>query len=307
MRRLADLTSPELAALDRERTVVFVPISPLEEHGPHLPLGTDLYVAKALAERVGAELERRQPGILCLLVEPIPIGTGVIPMTGSIPVRPHVVHAVAYGAGRALARDGFRTIVAVSGHMGPAHLVALGIAAARISRRYGVAMLAPAAAIGRTALSGLAFAAMLDGLDPALSPAVRASLAHYHHGGMLETSVMLHVCPDQVRPEYRTLPDMSRLTAFAWYGHVPSALRHFQGYVGRPAQARADIGEAVVRALTAAAADYIERARARAVAQQTALRAGRRRALAFLGVVLGAQAGAGIVSVVARRIWRRSE
>ena len=43
--RLEEMTMPELDALDRERTLIAIPISPLEAHGPHLPLGTDGFMA----------------------------------------------------------------------------------------------------------------------------------------------------------------------------------------------------------------------------------------------------------------------
>jgi hypothetical protein len=43
---------------------------------------------------------------------------------------------------------GFRTIVVISGHTGLTHLLALESAAAHVSRRFGVAMLAPSLALG---------------------------------------------------------------------------------------------------------------------------------------------------------------
>lgn len=49
--RLSDLTWPEL---DAARPVVVVPIGSCEQHGPHLPLGTDAMIAEALADRLVA-------------------------------------------------------------------------------------------------------------------------------------------------------------------------------------------------------------------------------------------------------------
>lgn len=50
MTRLADATWPQVAAADR--TVLLVPIGSLEQHGPHLPLDTDAFLASTIAERV---------------------------------------------------------------------------------------------------------------------------------------------------------------------------------------------------------------------------------------------------------------
>ncbi len=41
MIKFEELNWKELDEFDREKTVFFLPISPMEEHGPHLPLGTD--------------------------------------------------------------------------------------------------------------------------------------------------------------------------------------------------------------------------------------------------------------------------
>jgi creatinine amidohydrolase/Fe(II)-dependent formamide hydrolase-like protein len=48
LHRLNDLNLKQLRALDRQRTVVLVPIGMVEEHGEHLPLGTDNFAVEAL-------------------------------------------------------------------------------------------------------------------------------------------------------------------------------------------------------------------------------------------------------------------
>ncbi len=53
--RLAELSFTRLDTLDRQTTVVLFAVSPLEEHGPHLPVGTDLFQA----EFFNGELARR--------------------------------------------------------------------------------------------------------------------------------------------------------------------------------------------------------------------------------------------------------
>lgn len=41
--RLEEMSTRALDALDRQRTVIILTVSPLEEHGPHLPLGVDAF------------------------------------------------------------------------------------------------------------------------------------------------------------------------------------------------------------------------------------------------------------------------
>ncbi len=309
MRQLEELTWPDLAGLDRARAVVFLPISPMEEHGPHLPVGTDFLIARALCERTAAELVRRRPDRPSVLAPPVPIGSGVVPMLGSLGVRRRAVHDVVLAAGRSLARDGFRTVVAVSGHMGLTHLIALESAARHVSRRFGIAMLAPSAAIGRSVIRDPAFARLFAALDPGVSDDDLAALATYHHGGMLETSVMLYLYPQLVRPIYSSLPPTRRTAYLGWRGRAPS---QFQGYVGEPARARADIGAVVVAALAQAGADTIERAldarstdaepvpddgETAEITPAAARRPGESRLVAMLGAV----GLAGVVTLAARR------
>ena len=52
MRRLIHMTWQELDALDREKAIIVIPIGSVEQHGPHLPLGTDFLLAEKLVERL---------------------------------------------------------------------------------------------------------------------------------------------------------------------------------------------------------------------------------------------------------------
>ena len=46
-RFLPELTWPAVAALDKSRGVVVLPIGAIEQHGPHLPTWTDAKLAEA--------------------------------------------------------------------------------------------------------------------------------------------------------------------------------------------------------------------------------------------------------------------
>ncbi len=56
--RLADLTSPEVAALDRNTPVIF-PVAALEQHGPHMPVFTDSLLMGEIARRAEEQLGTR--------------------------------------------------------------------------------------------------------------------------------------------------------------------------------------------------------------------------------------------------------
>ncbi|MEM8861555.1 MAG: creatininase family protein, partial [Chloroflexota bacterium] len=55
-RYLAHMTSPEVAALDKQDGVVILPIGAMEQHGPHLPLITDTMIATHALDATLAQL-----------------------------------------------------------------------------------------------------------------------------------------------------------------------------------------------------------------------------------------------------------
>ncbi|MCA9044021.1 MAG: creatininase family protein [Planctomycetaceae bacterium] len=54
--KYAEMTSPQLASVDRDQTVVVVPIAAVEQHGPHMPTGTDTLICTAVAEGLESQL-----------------------------------------------------------------------------------------------------------------------------------------------------------------------------------------------------------------------------------------------------------
>ena len=101
--KLEELSSAGLDRLDRDRTAVIITMSPLEQHGPHLPLGVDAFTAQhfagALAERIVAE----RPGWEVVLVPPLYLGSFTFDHVGTVNVRQLVVRDTLVDYGSALA------------------------------------------------------------------------------------------------------------------------------------------------------------------------------------------------------------
>lgn len=252
MLKFQELTWPQLEALDRSRTVVFVALSPLEEHGPHLPLGTDLYTGSAIAETIARRLEQRSPQVTAVLLPTIPLGSGAIPYEGTLGVPARLVRETLFRVGKALARDGFRFVVAVSGHLGLSHLAAMEAASRAISRRYGISMVAPVTGLWRGLLRDEQLAARFAALDePIVGEALRL-LLRSHHGGALETSLMLYLHPELVGAGYRQLKRIEWWQLARWRGW---AREHWPGYMGDPALARAEVGQVMVEMIAQSGAE----------------------------------------------------
>jgi len=137
---LEEMSSPALDALPRERTVIVLTVSPLEEHGPHLPVGVDAFTARHFSEVLAERLVKDRPGWSVVLAPTLHLGSFTFDTVGTIRVRQRLVRDVVVDYGDSLARAGFRYILVANGHGGPGHLVALEEAAEIVSRRHGVTM-----------------------------------------------------------------------------------------------------------------------------------------------------------------------
>ena len=247
--RLAELSYTTLDALDRKRTVVIFTVSPLEEHGPHLPVGTDLFEAEFLAEELAGRILEKKPGWTVLLGPPIPVGASAFDHAGTLLARARTVRNVTLDYGAALARHGFRYILVTNAHAGPRHVVALEEAAAVVSRRFGVRMLSLSGPILWKLLRGKLTSQLEPLLGRAATPLERTALRGDAHGGLWETSLVLRIRPELVDPSFIRLPQIRFLLIDALRKNYPLRLGNKMGYIGAPAAATAEFGEGARRML----------------------------------------------------------
>src|SRR5579863_9389078 len=247
--RLAGLSYTALDALDRARAVVIFTVSPLEEHGPHLPVGTDLFEAEFLAGELAKKIIEQKPDWTVLLGPPLPFGASAFDHAGTLLVRARTVRNATLDYGAALARHGFRYILVTNAHAGPRHVVALEEAAAVVTRRFGVRMLSLSGPILWKILRGK----LTDRLEPllgrSLTLAEKEALAGDAHGGVWETSLILRSHPEFVDASFTQLPPMRFLLIDALRKNYPLRLGNKLGYIGTPAAATAELGEAFRRLL----------------------------------------------------------
>lgn len=206
-----DLTTEEVRTRDMSRAIAVLPVAAVEQHGPHLPLGTDTYIAQGYLERVAALV----PAALDVWLLPVQ-AVGKSDEHDAFPGTLTLTAATALAAwteiGAGLHRAGCEKIVIVSSHGGNSALIDL--VAGELRAR--LAMLAVTTSWSRLGLP--------EGLFP------EAEIRHGIHAGGIETALMLALRPDLVRAdaiadfEPRTVAmerDLSLLragrpAAFAW-------------------------------------------------------------------------------------------
>jgi creatinine amidohydrolase len=246
--RLEEMSTPALDALDRARTVVVLTVSPLEEHGPHLPVGVDAFAARHFAEAIAERVVARRPGWSVVLAPTLHLGSFTFDTVGTITVRQRVVRDALVDYGASLARAGFRFLLVANGHAGPGHLTALDEAAAIVSRRHGVVMASFTGHLAWQFLRGRYVEGIETELGRPLTAAERAAFAEDAHGGWWETSLMLLLRPDLVGDGYRTLPPARYSLPARIVPNYPLK-NGGRGYVGHPALADAGFAKAVTEVL----------------------------------------------------------
>ena len=247
-----------LDALDRERTLAVLTVSPLEEHGPHLPLGVDAFTARHFAREIADRLVAARPGWSAVLAPTLYLGSFALDGVGTVQVRPRVVRDALVDYGASLARAGFRYVLVANGHAGPTHLAALDEASAIVGRRTGVMM----ASLSGHVFSKFRSGQFLDRVETALGRALtadeRRAFADDAHGGWWETSMMLMLRPELVDEGFRDLPPATYSLPRRLVPNYP--LRDGgQGYVGHPAMGDPAFAKATSDVLAAEAMDLVNR------------------------------------------------
>ena len=242
---------PAVDALDRARTLIVLTVSPLEQHGPHLPLGVDAFTARHFAGAVAERVVASRPGWSVVLAPTLFLGSFTFDGAGTVSVRQRVVRDALVDYGQSFARAGFRHVLVANGHAGPTHLTALDEAAAIVSRK-GMTMASLSGHLAWEFRRGRFLDKVERALGRTLTEAERRAFAEDAHAGWWETSMMLMLRPDLVDDACRTLPPATYALAKQIRPNYP--LRNGgQGYVGHPALADPAFAAATTEVLIAEA------------------------------------------------------
>jgi creatinine amidohydrolase len=117
---LANMTQPEAEAALKRGTAVLVTGS-IEQHGGHLPLGTDAFAALTIALRVG---ERMEAPVIPL--SPVGVAPYHLSWHGSLSLRPETLGALMFDICEGLASAGVERVIVVNWHEGNSTAIRLG-------------------------------------------------------------------------------------------------------------------------------------------------------------------------------------
>ena len=186
---LADLTSPEVDALDREIPVV-IPFAAIEQHGPHLPTGTDSYILEGILRRLEA---RGQDACLWLPVQRYGSSPHHMPFCGSVTLSSRTFLDAARELAESFIAHGFRRLLLLNGHGGNQSHLNVAVQEVRMGSSRGITPPADRRSVRIVhatywVIAAEAFAGIRE------SP--RGGMGH---AGEMETSVMMVLYPKLVK------------------------------------------------------------------------------------------------------------
>jgi len=232
---LASMTWTEVRALAPGRAVAILPTAAVEAHGPHLPLGTDIVIAEAMARAGADRLSARGLDVLIIPTLPLAPAPFAAAFPGTIHTPAEATTMMVTGAARSLAEHGIRVTAIANAHHDPAHVDALRAAVASVAKDGRAVLVFPDLTRRRWA-----------------SKLTEEFQSGACHAGRYEGSIVLAEHPETVRtgvmgrlqPNRRSLVDAMR-AGHATFGEAGGT----DAYFGAPADATADEGRTTIEAL----------------------------------------------------------
>ena len=221
-----ELTAPDFVlAVEQSEGVCVIPMGVIEKHGPHLPLGTDVYTAREISRRA-AEKE------YCIIYPFYFVGQifEAKQQPGTIAYSSEMLYKFLEETCREISRNGIKKIVLVNGHGGNTSFLQYFCQSQLAQPKdYAVYLFTPS----------------VDAATQAKMASLRKTTSGGHADEM-ESSSMLATNPDLVKLEHandESGADMNRLqlnnayTGIWWYAKYPNH------YAGDAKDANAALGE----------------------------------------------------------------
>lgn len=231
-RYFIDLTQPEIAAQMQRNPFVILPAGSVEQHGPHLPTGTDIYAASGVAHAVAERMDG-----LVLPGGPLGVTPMHMPFEGTITLTPETYMRVVTETCISTAKHGAKRLLVLNWHEG--NIPSLAIAADSLHRDHGMTVLTVQACYVASEMFGQSYGGLT-------------------HGGEIEALAVLSCHPELVHLDridsssnHQHGRKMDKLRRTRSYQPVLTDIRSIAptGWYGTPERATIENARAMLSAL----------------------------------------------------------
>lgn len=227
--RLENMTYLEAEAYSKKGSIVLLPISPLEAHGPHLPLSVDFLGSKVMAEMSTEKLNTQGTPAVMAPVIPIGISEPSKMFSGTVSMKPETLRSIISDFAESFKHHDFKGMVIINQHGERVNIETLMKVSEELTERGIPTMMANPI---RKIMDKIHD--MMRGESPECD----------FHAGELETSFCLWKCPELVKTEI--MKDLK-----PYYVEWKKEFKTFieaggtDCYFGAPALGKAELGEAI--------------------------------------------------------------
>jgi creatinine amidohydrolase len=181
-RHWQDLTWTDFRTL-ADDAVAILPVAAIEQHGPHLPVSVDATINAGILARA-LDFVPPDATVLALPMQSVGLSVEHVRFPGTLTLSAETLIAVLSDIGRSVARAGVRRLVILNSHGGQPQVVDIVCRRLRADDMFAVSCMPSRLGLPREI--------------------VLSQDEHRHgiHGGLVETSLMLHLRPDLVRMDH---------------------------------------------------------------------------------------------------------
>ncbi len=228
--KFGEMTWPEVRLVDRQRTIVVIPIASCEQHSHHLPTFTDSILVGGVASALEERLSKQ---ILLLPVQWLGASDHHQPFGATITATVDRHIDIIVDMAESILVDGFRRLLILNGHGG--NTDTMRIALRRLQPNYPDRILA-----------GASYWDLCEKEWAQLATGARKGMGHACE---FETAMMMHLRPDlvrvdKIRDDHRPLPESLRgLTVARDFSQMTEP-----GAIGYPSKATPELGQAFLTA-----------------------------------------------------------
>jgi creatinine amidohydrolase len=228
-RRIKELIPMQIEAILAEDPRLILPVGTCEQHGPHLPLGCDTIIVERLADDLSAEFGVLRAPTLEYGVN-VDTERGFI---GNASVRKKTLHRMLNDLLASWEATGVKEFILLTAHGHDPHQEALAT------------VITAGARVRVVDIFAVNLTELLEGQTEAM------------HGDEVDTSIMLHLCPDMVHQELAQDYMMSREQLRRYRRGSLKVPAGSAGSLGRPSLASAEKGRILYEYIRSRISDRI--------------------------------------------------
>ncbi|MEM1513958.1 MAG: creatininase family protein [Candidatus Thermoplasmatota archaeon] len=218
--KIEEMSWKEIDKISRD-AIIFISISPLEAHGPHLPVATDLFISKKIEEAVMEEMKKRGIEFFSLPSLPLGVCRYAENFPGTINIHWKNLYKILLDIFLSFSKHNFRYFLIFNFHMDVFHIKGIHKAIKK-ARKMGIIACEP---ISTAYFSGKLF----------------EENEYEIHADKKETSLALYLFPELVK-DYK-IEDIKIKMHFLDFFKTFEEIGAKNAYIGSPSLASKEYGE----------------------------------------------------------------